>query len=204
MRAIIPSVMGLIVIVGYTLLYLGAILASSAAGEVDHPRWPEADLYEIIQGLSRWASAAILGGGLGGVPAVLYWIDCGQLDLLDWVVFLDLAVLGMAYAEMALVAALLFDHLLAANPITVCQALWRVGLAWIRPCLVLVAALVLACGSFYLVLVFRIPILVFVILWATWAFVLYEAMVVMRVLGLEYRRHARTIGWFRESRRRRV
>src|SRR5207248_863351 len=118
--------------------------------------------------------------------------------------FLDLAVLGMGYALMGLVAALLFDDLLAANPITVCQAIWRVGLAWIRPCLVLIAALVLAFGSFFLVLVFRTPILVFVILWATWVFVLYESMVVMRVLGLEYRRHARRIGWFRESRRRRA
>ena len=203
LRAIIPSFIGLIVIFGYTLLYLGAVLVSSAAGEVDHPRWPEADLYEIIRGLSRWVSAAILGGGLGGVPAVLYWINCGPLDLLDWVVFLDLAVLGMGYALMGLVAALLFDDLLAANPITVCQAIWRVGLAWIRPCLVLIVALVLALGSFSLVMVFRTPILVFLILWATWAFVLYESMVVMRVLGLEYRRHSRKIGWFRESRRRR-
>jgi hypothetical protein len=203
LRAIIPSFIGLIVIFGYTLLYLGAVLVSSAAGEVDHPRWPEADLYEIIRGLSRWVSAAILGGGLGGVPAVLYWIYCGPLDLLDWVVFLDLAVLGMGYALMALVAALLFDDLLAGNPITVCQAIWRVGLAWIRPCLVMVVALVLAFGSFSLVLWFRAPILVFLTLWATWAFVLYESIVVMRILGLEYRRHARKIGWFRESRRRR-
>jgi hypothetical protein len=204
LRAIIPSFMGLIVIFGYTMLYLGAVLVSSAAGEVDHPRWPEGDLYEIIRGLSRWVSAAILGGGLGGVPAVLYWINCGHLDLLDWVVFLDLAVMGMAYALMGLVAALMFDDLLAANPITVCQAIWRVGLAWIRPCLVLIAAGILALGGFYLVLVLRIPILVFLTLWATWAFVLYEAMVVMRVLGLEYRRHSRKIGWFRESRPRRA
>jgi hypothetical protein len=28
--------------------------------------------------------------------------------------------------------------------------------------------------------------------------------VVMRVLGLEYRRHSRKIGWFRESRQRRT
>ena len=105
---------------------------------------------------------------------------------------------------MALVAALLFDDLLAGNPITVCQAIWRVGLAWIRPCLVLVVALVLAFGSFSLVLWFRAPILVFLTLWVTWAFVLYEAIVVMRILGLEYRRHARKIGWFRESRRRRA
>jgi hypothetical protein len=47
-----------------------------------------------------------------------------------------------------------------------------------------------------------IPILALFMLWIFLSFVLYEALVVMRILGLEYRRQARKIGWFRDSRRR--
>ena len=34
--------------------------------------------------------------------------------------------------------------------------------------------------------------------WVFWIFAVYESLVVMRVLGLFYHRHARFLGWFRD------
>jgi hypothetical protein len=201
-RLFLPFSLGLLVVFGYTLLYLGEILISSAAGEVRHPHWPDGDLYEIIRGLFRWFWAFLTGALLGAVPSVLYWIYCGDLDLVDWIVLVDLLVPGLAYGQMALVASLLFDDPLASNPITVCQALWRVGWGSIRPALILSVAVILAGGLSVLILAIPIPLLAFASLWAFWVFVLYESMVVMRVMGLEYRRQARKLGWFHASPRR--
>jgi hypothetical protein len=199
-----PLLLAHLLAFGYTLLYLGEVLVTSAGGEVRHPRWSAIDPYEIIRGLSRWFWAFLIGGVLGMFPAIWYWIRCGKVDMLDWIVLVDLILPGVAYGQMALVASLLFDDPLGANPITVSQALWRVGLRSLRPALVVSVALLLAAGLSILIVTIPIPILALFMLWIFLIFILYEALVVMRILGLEYRRQARKIGWFRESRRRSV
>jgi hypothetical protein len=199
-----PLLLGHLLAFGYTLLYLREVLVTSAAGDVRHPRWSAIDPYEIIRGLSRWFWAFLIGGVLGLFPAVWYWIRCGTVDMLDWIVLVDLILPGVAYGQMALVASLLLDDPLGANPITVCQALWRVGLRSLQPALVVSFALMLAGGLSILIVTIPIPILALFMLWIFLSFVLYEALVVMRILGLEYRRQARKIGWFRASRRRSV
>jgi len=199
-----PLLLGYLLVFGYTLLYLGEVLVTSVAGEVRHPRWSAIDPYEIMRGLSRWFWAFLIGGVLGMFPSVWYWIRCGKVDMLDWIVLVDLILPGVAYGQMALVASLLFDDPLGANPITVGQALWRVGLRSLRPALVVSFALMLAGGLSILIIAIPIPILALFMLWFFLIFILYEALVVMRILGLEYRRQARKIGWFRDSRRRSV
>ncbi len=49
-----------------------------------------------------------------------------------------------------------------------------------------------------LVLAIRTPLLAALGYWVYWVMLLYGAMVVLRVLGLFYHRHARLLGWFRE------
>src|SRR5436305_1225653 len=78
-------------------------------------------------GLGRWFWAGIVGVGLGLVPALAYWIYCGEIDWADRLMFVNLGALGAAYAQMALLAVLLHDDPLAANPITVVRAIVRVG-----------------------------------------------------------------------------
>jgi hypothetical protein len=201
-RLLAPLFLGHLLVFGYTLLYLGEVLIASVAGEVRHPRWPSSDPFEIMRGIWRWFWAFLIGGVLGLFPAVWYWIRCGKVDVLDWIVLVDLLLPGVAYGEMALVASLLFDDPLGANPITVGQALWRVGVRSFRPALVVSAAMMLTGGFSVLLVAIPIPALALFLLWVFLVFVLYEALVVMRILGLEYRRQARKIGWFRDSRRR--
>jgi hypothetical protein len=117
---------------------------------------------------------------------------------LHGVVFVDLIVVGTAFGQMALAAALLHDTIIAANPFTVLIAILRVGWAYVIPCLVTSVALVLGGLGVY-GLLFRMPRMWMeaVALWAFWVFVLYEGMVVMRMLGLTYHAHAVELVWFR-------
>src|SRR5262249_10924859 len=149
-------------------------------------------------GLGRWAWAAAWGFLLGGLPAMVYWKYCGDLDLFDRIVLLELLAVGSVYSQMALAAALLHDDLWAAHPVTVFRAIWRIGWAYAAPCLVAGLALLLAIGAFWAVATAPSPGLAALGLWAFWLFVLYEAMVVLRVLGLCYHRHSARLGWFHE------
>jgi len=192
----LPMVFVFGLVLGFMLLCLGRILVSSARGEVDHPRLPSWDYASILSGLGRWLWSGLVGFALGGLPALVYWMNCGDIDLFDRVVFAELLALGAAYSQMALIASLLHEDFRAANPITVIQAIRRVGWSYVRPCLMTGAAVVLALGAFALAYNAPDPLLAVLGLWLFWVFLLYEAMVVLRVLGLFYRRHAAALGWF--------
>jgi hypothetical protein len=193
----IPACVGLFAVLGYTLLFLGRVLASSALGEVHNPRWPDWELSAIWFGLGRWLWAGLIGGVIGGCPAVAYWVYCGDIDLFDAIILSELLALGAVYALMALLASVLHEDLLAANPVTVVGAILKVGFSYARPCLVcgfavLVSGTLLA-ASFET----SSPPLSAFLLWLFWLVALYAAMVTLRVLGLFYWRHAGALGWFR-------
>jgi hypothetical protein len=182
---------------GYLFLFLGQVLVESALGEDDHPRWPEWDRFRIIEGLGRLVWAALIGLAVGAGPIVLYREYCGPIDPVDLFVLAGLALVAVGYAQMAMVAALVHQSLLAANPITVVRAIVRLGRAYLLPCAVSGVVLMLV-GALWFSVLFRSPSigLAALGLWAFWVLSLYGAMVALRVLGLTYYRHAERLGWF--------
>ncbi|QEH35317.1 hypothetical protein OJF2_38680 [Aquisphaera giovannonii] len=183
---------------GYVLLFLGHILVASAMGENDQPRWPEWHPADIAEGIGRWIWALLFGAAVAGLPLAVYWSVVGTIDWRNGFVIADLVILGAAFGQMGLAAALMHDTIIAANPITVLAAIARIGWGYLFPCLVTAVAMALAGLGVY-GLLYRMPRMWMeaVSLWAFWVFVLYEAMVVMRMIGLTYHAHAMELVWFR-------
>lgn len=183
---------------GYALLFLGKVAASSAVGEIHHPHLPDWDLSDILFGFGRWVWAGLIGGVVGGLPATAYWVYCGDVDLFDAMILSELLAVGAVYALMALLASILYEDILAANPFTVIGAIVRVGWGYAWPCLLagsaVTAAVTLAVASFEV----TTPEVSAFLLWFFWLVALYLSMVVLRVLGLFYHAHARELGWFRD------
>jgi hypothetical protein len=129
---------------------------------------------------------------------LIYWLHCGDIDWVDWIVFLDLIMLAVGYAQMGLAAALLHENIMAANPVTVFLAIFRTGWDYLRPCLVATIALVLA-GLAGWSLLYHMPTMWIegLAIWGFWVFLFYEAMVVVRMMGLTYHAHALDLHWFR-------
>jgi hypothetical protein len=194
---LLPFAAALGAVLGFVLLYLGKVLAATAVGEIHPPRWPELDLSSVVFGMGRWLWAGFAGGVIGGIPAVLYWIKCGDVDVFDAVVIAELLAVGAVYALMALLAAILHEELWAANPISVLKAIRRVGWSYAQPCLLSGFACVPAITVLMAAFKVSNPLLSAFLLWFFWVLTLYEAMVVFRVFGLFYHRHARVLGWFR-------
>lgn len=197
-----PLAVCFILTMGYILLFLGGMLVASALGEEMHPSWPMWDIHAILEGLGRWLWSGLVGLAIGGLPAVLYWFNCGEVGLADRIILAELTAVGSGYALMALAAALLHDTLLAANPVTVVRAVWRLRWAALRPSLATALALTVIVASFYGSL-FLIPDssleLAAVSLWASWVVSFYVAMVVLRLFGLTYYHHADALGWFQRK-----
>jgi len=199
-RALIPSLTGLIIVLGYTLAFLNQVLLSSAMGEARHPRWPELDLWELIRGVMRWAWALLAGFLVGGLPAVWFWGRTEEPKFSDWAIFGGLWALGALYAQVALVASLLFNDVLAVNPATVGRAVWVSRFGFLRSLVLSTIVMALTGGLLAVVLHISEPYLAIGSWLLFWGVAFYGALVMMRVLGTEYHRHARALGWFRESR----
>ena len=193
----IPAAAALASVLAFVLLYLGKVLAATAVGEIYPPRWPEWDLSSLVFGLGRWLWAGFTGGVIGGIPAVWYWIKCGDVDLFDMMIIGELLAVGAVYALMALLAAILHEELWTANPITVLTAIRRVGWSYAQPCLLSGFALLAGVTVLVAALKASEPFLAAFLLWFFWVLALYEAMVLFRIFGLFYHRHAQTLGWFR-------
>jgi hypothetical protein len=194
----VPMLFSFAMTFGSALLFLGHMLVASALGENDHPRWPEWTPSDISEGVGRWFWAGLFGGALGGGPLVYYAMHCGEIDWFDWLVFLDLVILSVGYALMALAAALLHDNILAANPVTVFLSIYRIGWDHLRPSLAGTLALMLAAAAVW-ALIDWMPTMwgEGLGLWGFWVFLFYEAMVVVRMMGLTYHAHALDLQWFR-------
>jgi hypothetical protein len=194
----IPMIFSFAMTLGFALLFLGHVLVSSSLGENDHPRWPEWHPIDIAEGIWRWFWAGVLGGVLGGAPIAIYWMRNDEITAAGWMLLGGLAIIGAGYALMALAASLLHESIIAANPYTVIMAIFRLGSAYIRPSIVAGCALIFA-GLGVWGLLYRMPTmwLEALALWGFWAFFFYEAMVVLRMMGLTYHAHALDLHWFR-------
>ena len=195
--SMIPVALGVFGVGGFLLLYFGRVLASSAIGEMHHPKWPDWELSALSFGFGRWIIAIVVGGVVGGIPAIAYWIYCGDIGVFDAIILSELIAVGAIYALMALLASILHDDPWGANPFTVVRAIRIVGWGYAEPCLAAGIATVLAGTILGLAIEVESPFLSALFFYGFWVFALYEAMVVLRVLGLFYRRHAKALGWFR-------
>jgi hypothetical protein len=193
----LPAMLGLFAVLGYALLFLGRVLAVSALGEVHHPRWPDWELSMISFGLGRWLWAGLMGGVVGVVPAIAYWTTCGDLDLFDLIILGELLAVGAVYGLMALLASVLHEDIVAANPFTVFSAIWTIGWDYLPSCLVAGFSVMLAGMVGMAAFEVENPAFATFLAWLFWVVALYAGMVTLRVLGLCYARHARELGWFR-------
>ncbi len=195
---LIPTTLGCAAIGGYTLAFMSHVLTSSAFGEPLPPRAPNLQDGSIFRVLGRWFWAFLMGFAIGFVPAVAYWINCGEIDWVDRLMLLNLTALGAAYAQMALLATLLHDDPFAANPITVLPAIIRVGWDYVGISL-LGAGFILGMGGLHaLIQMVNNSLLSVIFIWLYWVIFLYTAMIVLRRQGLFCHRHKVVLAWFRD------
>jgi hypothetical protein len=194
----LPLVVSFTLTIGYVLLFLGRVLASTAYGEVDHPRFPIWDRLEILEELFRWVWAGLVGLAIGGLPALLYWRIRTEIGWVDGPILGALGVVGLAYAQMAWMTALLHDQVAAANPVGVIGSIGRVGWGYLGPCLVTASACLLDLAVWRAVLLHSPnPWLGLLGLWACWVATFYAAVMVVRVLGTLYYQNEARLAWFR-------
>lgn len=177
----------------YFYHFLSQVVRSAAGGD---DRLPEAEVgEEIFFDAIRWWVCVLLGTAPWWGLNFYYYID--QFHMHDPVgaspvISRGLLVLGILYTPMALLATTLFNTVLAANPVYVLGAIFKIPLQYLATCLLMVGVLFV-----YSLMEIWLPNILIVTNVLTSILFLYTSIVIMHLLGTVYYRNRQRIGWFR-------
>jgi hypothetical protein len=142
-------VVPLVLLVALPCSFLDCVLISAAAGEVYYIRWSGNPLLTLLYSGAKWLGCFLAGPVLFAGLAVLYWLQCGDPDRLDWLILAELGLVGVAYQAYALLAVSSRGWLAGLNPVAVIDLAHR--LSWRTLAVVFAAALVLLAHGLALV-----------------------------------------------------
>jgi hypothetical protein len=197
--AVVPGVILGPFLLSYWLQYLGRVLVTSARGDCAPPRMPDRNFDGFFNGLSPWFIWAVLGLGVGLIPALGLSFGSGAsrggVSGLSWA----LAAAALPYILAALMLSFLNDNELAAMPWGVLLGLIRLGAPFLLLSGLIAAMLGFAVGCFALALWLRgyafwpyLPLAL-----VCWMIFLWVQVVIMRLLGLYYFHHKDSLRWHR-------
>jgi hypothetical protein len=107
--------------------YLQCVLRTAVVGAPPSVFWPEARLDRIIWGTFRWLTCVLVGPFALTLVGLYYWIWCGDLDLLDWLILGELSFAAAAYVLFAVLNVTRSRRVWDANPLAVALLVRALG-----------------------------------------------------------------------------
>lgn len=111
---------------GYLCGFLQCVLASAAAGETGFVSGPGIELL-IVRALPTWIICLLAGPIVFFAAAFWFWYHAGDPTLFDWLIVIELGLVGAAHWLLTLVAVQQSGRLRDANPVRVGDLIRRMG-----------------------------------------------------------------------------
>jgi hypothetical protein len=182
---------------GYVCFFLNCVLAARLAGEARHAGWPVYNLEFNLRSLLSWLLSFACVPAPLGVIGFYYWLNCGDLQWVDWIILAEMGIVASGYWLLAVLAVCRSGCVRDANPWRVAQITHRLG--WRSLIVVMVAGLLfLSHGllAFYTASMLSNHLALGLLLaagcWLGW---LYWATFMFRLVGVWYYHR-----WMHESR----
>jgi hypothetical protein len=87
----------LLLVLGRTLNYFNAILALAAQGKVKHEAAIDFAPIRALLGCGQWLACFLAGPALLFGSALGYWLYCGDLTVIDWLILAELGFAGIGW-----------------------------------------------------------------------------------------------------------
>jgi hypothetical protein len=110
------ALVAVLVPAGYVCRLLEGALASGASGRRGQFFWPGRSVALALRSSLRWLVCFLAGPVLFASAGLIYWLRCGDPDLLDRIILAELGVLTVGYGLFAILAVSRNDRLRDANP----------------------------------------------------------------------------------------
>jgi hypothetical protein len=111
----------------FVCVYLQCVLRSAVVGAPPNVIWPDGNLVQLVVGTARWLACLLTGPVVLILVAGNYWIWCGELDLLNELILLELSFFAAGYGLFTLLAVTRSGRLLDANPVRVATLVHTLG-----------------------------------------------------------------------------
>ena len=183
-------------VAGYLAAYMFKVVGAVARGDQEPPSWP--DITSFYEDIFRPFILVVGTFAFCFAPCIVYlivllrtqgWAAMSALEGIP--AFVALAVVGLAYLPMALLAVALYDSFAGLSPLLVIRSIVRVTPAY-----------AVACGFLLIAIIVRY-VLATLFLWIPVVRLLldnvvslYFLMCEMYILGILYRVHEKKLKWF--------
>jgi len=176
----------LLLIIGYPCRLLQTVLESSAAGKVSEVPWRGNPLALFVQSGAIWVICFLAGPVVPAGIALWYWVQVGDVGLVDRLILGELAAFAVSYWVLALAAVCQRGRLRDANPIAVIDCAHRLGYR-AAVAAILAFTLVLTHGRLAVAgaaVLHQTPVQGWLLLGICWVSALFWATFLFRLLGL--------------------
>ncbi len=93
-----------ILCIGFACNFLGCVLRSAAHGDVSADQWPGHTVLGALKAGLTWLVCFLAGPAIFAAVAAVYWMQCGDPTLVDWLILAELALVAVGYLLSALAA----------------------------------------------------------------------------------------------------
>jgi hypothetical protein len=185
----------LLFVLGRTLNYFNAVLALAAQGKVKHEASIDFDPIGALLGCGQWLACFLAGPAILFGSALGYWLYCGDLSVIDWLILAELAFVGIGWWLIAILLTNVDGGLRVAMPRQVIRMAWGMGWKTIELTALGSAVFVahLFTGTYGIGHLHDQPVTSFALLCVAATTGLYLAAFTFRRLGLAYCRYKRRV-----------
>jgi len=107
--------------------YLQCVLNGAVAGDPPTVVWPGRQFHIALRYSASWAYCFLAGPGPLLMAATFYWVYCGEMEFLDWLILAQVGILATGYFLFALLALTRSKHLYDVNPLRIARLVHALG-----------------------------------------------------------------------------
>jgi hypothetical protein len=182
----VPWVLPLVLLMGYTFAWMRATFAAGMEGRAGYLAWPENVPLQTVRGVVEAAVTFLAGPVVPLAVAFVFWLNSGELELVDRLILWELGLVAAAYWALALLAMWEGERFRDANPLAVWRLIRREGYR-VPLAALLAAVVVVGHGRACLGVLEELqqePASAWLTLFVCWAGLMFWLMALLRWLGV--------------------
>jgi hypothetical protein len=118
-----------LLILSYSCGFLDCVMVGALAGEFRHVRWSGRKLDMALKSCFVWTICFLAGPIVPIALALTFWLQAGEMEIVDWLILTELVVVAMSYWLLVLLTVNAKDGLANVNPMRVMELIGRLGWA---------------------------------------------------------------------------
>ena len=118
----------LLLVLGRILSYFNGILALACEGKVKHDASIEFEPFDALASCGEWLACLAAGPAFLFGSALGYWLYCGDLTVVDWLILVELGFVGVGWWLLAILLINVNGRFRVPSPVQVARTAWGMGL----------------------------------------------------------------------------